>query len=313
MPAISGTAPGKIILFGEHAVVYGYGAIAIPVHQVQARAVVTPLIHDPAGTVHVSAPDIALDGELLSLPEDHPIRQIILLTLDELGLKIPPAMHVLMRSSIPIAGGLGSGAAVSVAIIRAISTYVGRPLPVEVVSSLAFEVEKIHHGTPSGIDNTVIAYQMPVIYRKGHPVQTFQVGGPFHFLIADSGIQASTGEIVRGVRERRDLNPEKYDNLFGEIDALTGQALQSLTVGDLEMTGRWITENHSLLQKMDVSSPELDRLVDAALKAGAFGAKLSGAGCGGNIIALIPSSQREMIEQSLLSAGAIRIIQTRLE
>jgi mevalonate kinase len=79
------------------------------------------------------------------------------------------------------------------------------------------------------------------------------------------------------------------------------------------MTGRWMTENHSLLQKMDVSSPELDRLVDAALKAGAFGAKLSGAGCGGNIIALIPSSQREMIEQSLLSAGAIRIIQTRLE
>jgi mevalonate kinase len=313
MPAISGTAPGKIILFGEHAVVYGRSAIAIPVHQVQARAVVTPLIHDPPGTIHFSAPDIQLDANINSLEENHPIHRVIQLTLSELGLAIPPAMHILMRSSIPVAGGLGSGAAVSVAIIRAISTYLGKPLPVEVVSSIAFEVEKIHHGTPSGIDNTVISYQMPVIYKKDQPVRTFQVGGPLHFIIADTGIQASTAEVVRGVRERWKKNPDQYETIFDEIEALTEQALQSLTVGDVEMTGRWMTENHSLLQKMEVSCPELDRLVNAAMKAGAKGAKLSGAGCGGNIIALIPSDLRERIESELTVAGAVRIIHTRLE
>ncbi len=313
MPAISGSAPGKIILFGEHAVVYGRRAIAIPVTQVQARAVITPLVREPAGTIQVSAPDIHLETEIGLLDEAHPIRQAIQLTFDFLALSIAPAMQITIRSTIPIAGGLGSGAAVSIAIIRSVSNFLGKPLGPETVSTIAFEVEKIHHGTPSGIDNTVIAYGMPVLFQQSKPIQIFQVGEPLHFLIADTGIQASTSQVVQGVRERRQSNPEVYDHLFDAIDALTGQALSSLKAGDGEMIGKCMIENHSLLQKIEVSSPTLDQLVGAALHSGALGAKLSGAGVGGNLIVLVRDDQLKTVQSALLGQGATRIIQTRLE
>jgi mevalonate kinase len=119
--------------------------------------------------------------------------------------------------------------------------------------------------------------------------------------------------VVDGVRKRREGNPELYDQLFDSIDALTGQALSSLLAGDREMTGRWMTENHALLQQMGVSSPALDQLASAAMKSGALGAKLSGAGVGGNLIALVQDDQRETVQSALLAHGAIRVIQTRLE
>ncbi len=313
MPAISASAPGKIILFGEHAVVYGRRAIAIPVTQVQARAVITPLIREPAGHIQLQAIDLSLDAYLSDLDEEHPLRRAVELTLRALGIPRAPAMQIRISSSIPIAGGLGSGAAVSVAVIRAVSTYLGKPLGVEEVSGLAYEVEKIHHGTPSGIDNTVVAYNQPVLFQKEQPIHTFTPGGVFTFLIADTGITASTREVVSGVRERWQAEPPVYEDLFNKVDALSGQAYNSLRAGDAEMTGRWMTENHHLLQQMGVSCSQLDVLVNAALEQGALGAKLSGAGAGGNMIALVQEQNADEVEAALQSHGAIRVIKTRLE
>jgi mevalonate kinase len=119
--------------------------------------------------------------------------------------------------------------------------------------------------------------------------------------------------VVDGVRERREGNPEQYDQFFDSIDALTVQAFSSLQIGDREMTGRWMTENHAQLQQMGVSSPALDQLAAAAMQSGALGAKLSGAGVGGNLIALVHDNQREVVQTALLAQGATRVIQTRLE
>lgn len=292
---------------------YGRRAIAIPVEHVQARAAVFPLIKDPPGTIQITAADIHLDAEIHTLPAEHPIRKAVDECLRMMGILRPPAMLIRLSSTIPIAGGMGSGAAVSVALAKAVSTYLGKPLPREALSSVAFEVEKIHHGTPSGIDNTVIAYNTPVLFRKGEPIQQFEIAGPFTFLIASTGIHATTAEVVAGVRERWQANTDGYNSIFDQIDTLVGQAYQSLLAGDNEFVGKWMVENHHLLQKIGVSSSALDRLVDAACANGAYGAKLSGAGVGGNVIVLTPPDKAPDLQTILQSAGAVRVITNVLE
>ncbi len=171
MPAFTATAPGKFILFGEHAVVYGEPALAFPVTTIQARANVNALIKGNHGEIYIEAPDISLSAPVMELDPDHPLRAAVSAVLGEKGPGEIPACKIQITSTIPPAAGLGSSAAVSAAIIRALSAFIGQRLSDEQVSHLIFQVEKIHHGTPSGIDNTVIAYQKPVYYLKGEPFQ----------------------------------------------------------------------------------------------------------------------------------------------
>ena len=161
MPAISASAPGKIILFGEHAVVYGRPAIAVPVLQVRAKAIVRADPRAQSGQVFIQAPDINLNTTLDDLPTTHPIAAAIRAVTSTMHLQQPPACNLRITSTIPIAAGMGSGAAVTVAILRALSAFWGNPLNDEQVSGMAYEVEKIHHGTPSGIDNHVVTSAMP--------------------------------------------------------------------------------------------------------------------------------------------------------
>jgi mevalonate kinase len=304
MPAISATAPGKVILFGEHAVVYGQPAIAVPVTEVAAKAIITP---DPAAatsSIHITAPKINLDTTLNDLTAADPLAVAIRSTLDALSIKQPPAFKLRVTSTIPVAGGLGSGAAVSVAIIRAVSAFLGHPLPDDKVSALAFEVEKLHHGTPSGIDNTVITYNKAVYYVKDKPIETISIAKPFTLVIADTGISTPTRETVADVRRVWEGDPKSYNNIFKAIGNLASAARKSIEQGTNEALGPLMNTNHQLLQQLNVSSPELDKLALAARNAGALGAKLSGGGRGGNIIALSPEGRAAEIKTALDVAGA---------
>jgi mevalonate kinase len=310
------SAPGKIILFGEHAVVYGRPALAMPVTQVHADVEVTD---SPRAGIWIDAPDVNLHAELNSLLSDHPIAAVIrnvfstidphplpFSRLQERGIKIK------ITSTIPVASGLGSGAAVSVALIRALSSFFFRPLPDEQISSLAYEIEKLHHGTPSGIDNTVITYARPVYFVRGQPIETFTVGAPFTIVIADTGIPAPTKESVGDVRKLWEADKVKWEKVFDEIGAIVRQAKERIENGEWQSLGALMDANHSLLQQLTVSSPELDRLVEAARTSGAGGAKLSGGGRGGNLIALVEADKAAHIAESLLSAGAKRTIITEI-
>ena len=308
MPAITATAPGKIILFGEHAVVYGRPAIAAPVDQVRARAIVTAEPRRMRGEVRIQAPDMDLEAYLDELEETNPLGLAVRLVLNELGVEQPPACTLRITSSIPVASGLGSGAAVSVALIRAFSEYMGRPLPVETVSALAYEVEKLHHGTPSGIDNTVISYGLPVYFVRNQPIQLLRVPVSFTIVIGDTGVQSPTAVAVADLRRAWQADARRYEPLFDDAAAIAMQARELIETGRPQALGPLMDENQDLLGAMGVSSPELEHLVAAARAAGVLGAKLSGAGRGGNMIALVDPENASQVVQALRSAGAARTV-----
>ena len=312
MPATTSTAPGKFILFGEHSVVYGHPAIAVPVLEVNARAVISALVGKPSSTIQIKDPAFNLDGFLKDLPFNHAVNQSIELTLKELNIETHPAFKLQLSSSIPLASGMGSGAAISVAIIRAVSTFLGKKLDNEIVNKIAFEVEKIHHGTPSGIDNTVVTYQQPVFYVKGQPIEKLEVENAFNFLIADTGEKSSTAVTVADVRKSWEANQEKYNSLFKSCGEIATQAKEVLKTSDIERLGELMNNNHQLLQEMEVSSPKLDEFTQVANSSGAFGAKMSGGGRGGIMIALVSEENKQIVSDTLKEAGAVNIISTSL-
>lgn len=304
MPAISASAPGKLILCGEHAVVYNQPAIAIPVLSLSTTTKIFAHPTAPKGEVIINAASQRIKENIHVLPEDHSIRRIVELVQANFGLSEMPACEIQITSTLPIASGLGSSASLSISVIRALSEFIGHPLPVERVNALAFEAEEIHHGNPSGIDNTVIAYEKPVYFERGKPLQFISIGTSMHIIIASTGISTSTALAVAGVHDRWQKDPARYEALFTQIGSLSRQIRQYLSQGFTKPVGELLTRNHSLLQEMGVSCPELDQLVNVSLAAGALGAKLSGGGMGGNMLALVKEETSPTIEKALTSAGA---------
>ncbi len=305
-------APGKVILFGEHAVVYGRPAIAVPVIQVGARVTVERGVD---GGILIQAKDLGLSHTMGEPPVDEALEPVISLvesTLEYLGVRGLPPLVITITSTVPIARGLGSGAAVSTALVRGLSEHFGRESGPEEVSALVYEAEKFHHGTPSGIDNTVISYGQPIYFVRGEPPQIFKVGKPFLLAIGDSGVKSPTKVVVEEVRRRWEGEPSRYEPLFDQIGRVVERAKEEMEEGNLEGLGSLMDENQALLRNLGVSSPQLDGLVKVAREAGALGAKLSGAGQGGSIIALIGERSREAVMAALEREGAQRVITTEV-
>jgi mevalonate kinase len=313
MPAITASAPGKIILFGEHAVVYGRPAIAMPIFALQAKAIIQPLIHAEPGSIIIDAPDINLRAEIKDLPTDHPLVVAIRAGLDKLHATRVPSLKIKITSTIPPASGLGSGAAVTVSLLRALSSFLGQPLDNDQINHIAYEVEKIYHGTPSGIDNTVVTYAVPVFFMKGKPIEYLQLPIAMSFVIADTGVSSPTVQTVSNVRSGWEAYPKQFESIFDSIGSISRRARDVIETGEIELLGALMDENHLCLQKLGVSSPELDRLVEAAKASGALGAKLSGGGGGGNMIALVTPDTGQRISEALHSAGAIRTVITQVQ
>jgi mevalonate kinase len=308
-----GRAPGKVILFGEHAVVYDRPALAVPVTQVRAEAVVEP--GEAGAGLTIVAADLGETIALRDAPADHPLAAAARLTLVKFGLS-DPDWRVTVRSTIPIASGMGSGAAVSAAIVRALAQAGSWKLEAGSssadISALVYEVERLHHGTPSGIDNTVVVYGEPVYFVRGQPPQIFHIGRSFMLAIADSGIASPTRIAVGDVRRAWEQQPVRFEGLFDGVAAVVEAARAAIAAGEPERLGPLMDQNHTMLQEIGVSCLELDALVAAARGAGALGAKLSGAGRGGNMIALVTEATASRVAKALVAAGAVRVIVTEV-
>jgi mevalonate kinase len=311
------SVPGKLILVGEHAVVYGQPAIAVPLHAVQATAAAEP--GPPGSGIVIHAPDV---GEVLYIRTLTASKSSDDLLYNALAYPIHIALHafkrpvpdlaITIRSTIPIASGLGSGAALATALVRALAEAIDYPLANDALNALIYEVEKRHHGTPSGIDNTVIVYEEPVYFVRDEPIRRFTIARPFTLLVADTGVSSPTRLAVADVRALYDAKPQFAASIFDRIGQIARDARAAIESGTIESLGPLMNENHYLLRELDVSSGGLDRLCDAARAAGALGAKLSGGGRGGNMIALAAPDRLQAAADALREAGAVRVIQTEI-
>ena len=306
---IQTSAPAKIILFGEHAVVYNQPAIAVPVSSLRASATVD---FNTTGTglhVHLSDINRTLPIDVDSDLVDDGLAVTARITLKHLQAS-PPSATITLTSQIPMASGLGSGAAVSTALARALSLAVDKPLATAELNAIVYEIEKLYHGTPSGIDNSVIVYEEPVYFVRGQEIEHISIGKPFKFLIADTGKAALTRVSVGDVRALYEREPAVIQPVLDKIGAIVVEARAAIEAGDGQRLGSLMGLNHACLQQLTVSSPELDALVAAALSAGALGAKLSGGGRGGNMIALVTDENTEAVREALSKAGAVHVFET---
>ena len=313
MPATTATACGKLILLGEHAVVYDSPAIAIPLTSLKVRTTIEPAIGQPQGRIHIKASSLGIDCDLSDLGKDHFLVQTLEILFTSLGLHQSPTCRITITSELPIAAGLGSSAAYAISLLRAMSAFLGHPLNLQDLNSLAFKSEQAVHGRPSGIDNTVITYEKPIYFQRGSEVEFIQPIQELTFVIADSGIRKSTRESTAQLAQDLVIDPDSTQPHLDAIAVLVQQGKDALQFGNGESLGNVINANQEHLAALKLSCPELDVLILAAREAGALGANLTGGGMGGHMLALVTPETEAAVTQALISACSPHVFTTHLK
>ena len=278
-----GVGYGKVVLMGEHAVVYGRHAIGAPVPMT-----VKAIVEDCEDGIHLLIPRWGVEYQLARNPKDRrSFERTAGVVLDELGLS-GRAMRIEVFSEVPRSMGLGGSAAMAVAIVRALDKHFRLGLSDEEVNRLAFKYETVAHGTPSGLDNTLACYGRPLIFRPGDPllVEPLEIKQPIPAVIGMTGYEGLTARTVGRVRHAWKQERKLYEHIFDQIDALVLRGVQAIRDEDLATLGELMNICQGMLNALQVSTPELEHLVDIARESGALGAKLTGGGGGGSIIAV---------------------------
>ena len=297
--AAMGVGYGKVILLGEHAVVYGRHAIAAPI-----PLAIKALVEDCEEGIHLLIPRWGVEYRLASNPNDRrSFERPAGVVLDQLGLS-GRAMRIEVFPEVPRSMGLGGSAAMAVAIVRALDKHFKLGLSDDEVNRLAFESEKVAHGSPSGLDNTLACYGRALVFRPGDPplVEPLNIREPIPAVIGMTGYEGLTAKTVGRVREAWQQDKKLYERIFDQIDALTLRGVQAIQDNDLATLGELMNICQGMLNALQVSTPELEKLVDIARENGALGAKLTGGGGGGSIVA-IADGDTDAIVEAIRAAG----------
>jgi hydroxymethylglutaryl-CoA reductase len=294
------TGHGKVILFGEHAVVYGSHAIAAPI----PLAMQAKVNESDRSGIHLIIPRWGVEERIKRGAEHkYSIFKSLDLILDQLNLH-DRDMKIEVFPHVPRAMGLGGSASLAVAIIRALKQHYDLELSNEQINKLAYDSETIVHGSASGIDNTLATYGKFLMYRKGDPpfMEYIEIEKPIRLVIGLSWVESLTAKMVANVREAWERNKRLYNHIFRETDILVKQGAEAIKRYDLQQLGELMNINQGLLNALQVSGREIEELVDIARTNGALGAKLTGGGGGGAIIALCPENA-EKVAKAIKSAG----------
>lgn len=291
-----GIANGKIILMGEHSVIYGEPAIAFPFKATSIRATIKKSREDALFSVYYN-------GELANAPSSlNNIKQLIQTLKQAFGT---PELALTLESTIPAERGMGSSAAVAVATTRAFFDWLELPLDESTLLTYVNQSEKIAHGNPSGIDAAATSGDQPIYFRKGEPFQNFNLNIDAYLIVADTGVKGKTRDTVREVARAFEQNPKETKKYIEKLGHLAQEAKLAISQNQPMILGRVMNQAQEALQTLQVSDQTLDHLIATARSSGALGAKLTGGGRGGCMIALAADyPQARLISEKLSEQGA---------
>ena len=305
-----GKAHAKLILGGEHSVVYGTPAVVLPVPlSVIAKVAKNEesdhtWIRSKLVVGNDREPSSLLDGYFRMIQQIQKLCHVP---------KSDRALNIEIMSDIPIRSGLGSSAAVANAIAIAVFKFYKGNVPKDLLYQVVHIAECYAHGNPSGMDMIATSENTPIVFKrnlsnlnKPFHFKKVPTAGTYYFVTGLTGIEVMTKTVVEKFAQTLNQNCED-DYLYGlyDFDAVVSKMLAALKFGNLKALGEAMNDNHQLLMQYGVSSPALDRLVSTAISSGALGAKLTGKGVGGAMIALCDTLEAaNTVKQSLLNQGA---------
>ena len=304
------SAPAKIILFGEHFVVYGEPAIVLAIDR---RAYAT-VDRSEDKRLHVRSANLNLKGyfedgafkveqgdvreaRLRFEPVKLAVEKILAAHKSDTGLDIE------INSTIPVAAGLGSSAAVVAAVTAAVGALLNVKMSKEDVFRVALEAEKVVHGTPSGVDPAIATFGGALLFQTDTGFKALEVKTDIPLVVGDTGVERSTRVQVEKVRNLMNNYPQIAEPIRKAAREIVLRAIDALKANDLKSLGDLMNINHALLYGVGVSDESLEWLINAAKKSGALGAKLTGAGGGGCMIALAEDDKLEKVLQGIMGAG----------
>jgi len=306
-----GSGFGKAILFNEHFVVHGVPGI---VSAIDSVADAETKKSGKGITVEDERKGAKGYAEKKRIQQKESIENMLK------AINIDPqkvSLKIWLGGNLPGFSGIGASAASSVAIARAIADELGMDLSDEKINEAAYEAEKAYAGNPSGIDNTAATYGGLIWFKKNlvggaNIIERLSIREPVEILIGNTGIVANTKAMVAGVAERKKENPQKYGALFHQAEDLAFKARKALEAFDLKQVGELMNKNHLLLQEIEVSCRELDHLVDLAREQGAYGAKLTGGGGGGCMVALTPGKDLQEAVAAAMKNEGFKVLKTKI-
>ena len=297
----TGRSHAKVILIGEHSVVYGYAAIALPIKSIPVK--VSMLEVSESSNIQSRF----FSGLISELPHNMIGIQELIYKLDSDFNQSKTNYSLQIESDVPIGRGLGSSSAIATAIVRCFGQFFNQKMSYDDLLKYINISETIIHGSPSGIDAVTVSSDLPVYFKKGQePQQILNMNISGYLIIADSGIRGNTGEAVSHVQSEITNNPEK-NSYLEDLGKLTEETSELLSTNKVRTMGKVFNQAQIDLKELGVSTPQLDYLIDEANLNGSLGTKITGSGYGGCFIGLTEEYENaKMLSEVLENKGAVR-------